>query len=169
MEEQGKIRSYSLKFWGYNSVTTWFKVLLMTVVYGVVISLLNGEIELYSVWGYYLAISIMCGQLQSGVSTKNLMSKALSLGSTRKEAWMGMQIHGIINCGLQAISCVVVYAVDLHKYMPFRVITMFVAVYVLLLAFGRMISAITINNEKKWLNWVIYFLEFVVVILAVTL
>lgn len=167
MEEQGKIRNYSLKFWVYYSAKAWFMSMMMALVYGICFSLFSGEIELYSVLGYCLAISIMSSQIQSGVVMRGLMSRAMSLGSTRKEAWAGMQLHGVINCVLQAGTLLVVYAIELHKDLPFRIIGIIIGVYILLLAFVRMMSAITLKSEKKWLNAIIYVLEFIVAIAVI--
>lgn len=167
MAEQGKIRNYSLKFWVYNSVNATLMSMLATLIYGIIFSILSGELELYAMLGYYLAMSIMASQLQSGMGMRGLMSRALSFGSTRKEAWVGMQIHGVINCLLQTVVFSTMYVIEFHKDMPFRMVWSFMGVYVLVLAFVRLMSAITLKSEKKWVNAIIYVLEIVAIIAAI--
>lgn len=167
MEELGKIRGYSLKFWIYNIMNAWLAAVLSALAYGVMFSLISGKLEAYSILGYYFAMSIMTSQIQSGMGMYGLMSRALSFGSTRAEAWAGMQVHGLLNCLLQGISFVVAYFILFREEFEFYMMGAFLGVYVMVLAFVRMMSAVLVKSENKLLNVIIYVLEFVVIIVSV--
>ena len=132
----------SLKYWGYIVEKYFLLVLLVIAVYGIFFSLMNGNSSIKGVVAY---IPIMFCVMILALAYNNMtisMSQAISMGATRRESFIGMQVfyHLLVVQGAFITGIIIIFVPDFYGNKKLDLILVIASIYLLTCSLGNVIG-----------------------------
>lgn len=134
----------SLKYWGYMIEKYFLMVLLVIAVYGVFYYFMNGESAMGAVAEYIpMMFCIMILALAYNNMTVS-MSQAISMGATRREAFIGMQVfyHLLVVQGIVISGMIMKCVPDFYEHKKSELFMFLTVIYLLACGLGNAIGVV---------------------------
>ena len=159
----------SLKYWGYIVEEYFLLALLVVAAYGIFFGLMNGNSSIKAVVTY---IPIMFCVMVLALAYNNMtisMSQAISMGATRRESFLGMQVfyHLLVVQGAFITGIIIIFVPDFYGNKKLDLILVFASIYLLTCSLGNVIGVVMMRfglNKAK----IIYLLAIVASCLGVS-
>lgn len=132
----------SLKYWGYIVEEYFLMVLFVIAVYGIFFNLMSGNSAMDAVVEY---IPIMFCVMILALAYNNMtvsMSQAISMGATRRESFIGMQVfyHLLVVQGTLITGIIITFVPDFYDNKKLDLILAIASIYLLACSLGNVIG-----------------------------
>ena len=137
----------SFKYWGYIVEKYFLLVLLVIAVYGIFFNLMSGNSSMNAVVEY---IPIMFCVMILALAYNNMtisMSQAISMGATRRESFIGMQVfyHLLVVQGTLITGIIITFVPDFYDNKKLDLILTIASIYLFACSLGNVIGVATMR------------------------